>query len=200
MKQNKGQSSGQGPGWHPDFRNVATLPDNKVVRTDFIVNGVALAVLLLMAWAFYSREVQLTAATSESARWIADIEASKPKFNEALGLQREFTEAEKRLEEVAAFTKSPVEIAELINRLGGSLPKLVAIDVVERRDDSFVIRGTIVGASERATGIANAYLDALNADAYFAQRFEGIRLNNINREAKSNRLFFEIGMKLKKTN
>ena len=198
MKQNKGQNSGQGPGWHPDFRIAADLPDNKVVRTDFIINGVALAILVVAAWAFYTREVQLKEATEEVARWTADIAANKPKYNEALALQREFTDAEKRIAEVSAFAKSPLEIAGLISRLGASLPKLVAIDVVERRDDVFVIRGTIVGASERGTGIANAYLDALNADPYFAQRFEGIRLNNINREARANRLFFEIGMKLKK--
>ncbi|HEY5552265.1 MAG TPA: hypothetical protein VIK52_10260 [Opitutaceae bacterium] len=198
MKQNKGQNTGQGPGWHPDFRIAAALPDNKVVRTDFIINGIALAILAIVVWAFYSRESQLQEATAEVARWTADIDANKAKFNEALGLQREFSEAEKRLAEVSAFAKSPIEISELINRLGNSLPKLVAIDVVERREDVFVIRGTIVGASERATGIANSYLDALNADAYFAQRFEGIRLNNINREARANRLFFEIGMKLKK--
>lgn len=200
MKQNKGQNSGHVPGWHPDFRIAASLPDNKVVRTDFIINGVALAILAVVVWMFYSREVQLDQATEEVARWVADIEANKPKYSEALGLQREFSEAEKRITEVAAFTKSPVEIAELINKLGTSLPRLVAIDVVERKEDVFVIRGTIVGASERATGIANSYLDALNADTYFAQRFEGIRLNNINREARSNRLFFEIGMKLKTAN
>jgi hypothetical protein len=200
MKANKGQNTGQGPGWHPDFRIAASLPDNKVVRTDFIINGIALAILAVMVWLLYSRESQLQEASVEVARWNADIDANKPKFNEALGLQREFTEAEKRLAEVAAFTTTPVEISELINRLGNSLPKLVAIDVVERKDDVFVIRGTIVGASERATGIANSYLDALNADPYFAQRFEGIRLNNINREARANRLFFEIGMKLKKAN
>lgn len=200
MKPNKGQNTGHRPGWHPDFRIAASLPDNKVVRTDFIINGIALAVLAVVVWAFYSREAQLKEATSEVARWTTDIDANRPRFNEALGLQREFAEADKRLAEIAAFAKSPVEISELINRLGNSLPKLVAIDVVERREDVFVIRGTIVGASERATGIANSYLDALNADSYFAQRFEGIRLNNINREARANRLFFEIGMKLKKAN
>jgi len=200
MKQNKDQTLGQRPGWHPDFRVSNTLPDNKIVRTDFIVNGVALAILALAVWAFYAREAQLADATGEVARWTTDIEASKPRFNDALALQREFSEAEKRIGEVVAFSRSPVEISELLARLGDSLPKLVAIDVVERREDAFVVRGTIVGASERATGIANAYLDALNADAYFAQRFEGIRLNNINRESRANRLFFEIGMKLRKTN
>jgi hypothetical protein len=200
MKPNKGQNPGQVPGWHPDFRIAASLPDNKVVRTEFIINGVALAILALVVWMFYSRETQLHEATAEVARWTADIDANRAKFNEALGLQQEFSEAEKRLTEIADFSRSPVEISELINRLGNSLPRLVAIDVVERKEDVFVIRGTIVGASERATGIANSYLDALNADSYFAQRFEGIRLNNINREARSNRLFFEIGMRLKKAN
>ena len=200
MKANKGQNAAQIPGWHPDFRVIATLPDNKVVRTDFIVNGIAFAVLLAIAWMFYSREMQLNAANSEVERWQQEINASRPKYNEALALQREFNDAEKRLGEVSDFSKSPIEIAEMIGHLGESLPRLVAIDVVERKDDSFTIRGTIVGASERATGIANSYLDALNADTYFATRFEGIRLNNINREARSNRLFFEIGMKLKKAN
>lgn len=200
MKQNKGQTQAQGPGWHPDFRVMVALPDNKVVRTDFIVNGIALALLIVGAWIFYSRETELAEANGEVARWTTEIEANRPRFNEALGLQREFAEAERRLAEVASFAQSPVEISEFLGKLGASLPKLVAIDVVERREESFVIRGTIVGASERATGIANSYLDTLNADPYFAQRFEGIRLNNINREARANRLFFEIGMRLRKSN
>jgi len=200
MKARKGQTQAQAVGWHPDFRVSAALPDNKVVRTDFIVNGIAIAVLALVAWLFYARETQLREANAESARWLEEIESNKPRYNEALTMQREFSEAEKRLADVAAFSKSPIEISELITRLGSSLPRLVAIDVVERRDDVFTIRGTIVGASERATGIANSYLDALNADPYFAERFDGIRLNNINREARANRLFFEVGMKLKKTN
>lgn len=200
MKARKGQTQSQAIGWHPDFRVSAALPDNKVVRTDFVVNGIAIAVLALAAWLFYSREAQLTEANAESARWLQEIEANKPRYDEALTMQQEFNEAEKRIVEVAAFSKSPIEISELITRLGTSLPRLVAIDVIERREDVFTIRGTIVGASERATGIANSYLDALNEDTYFAQRFEGIRLNNINREARANRLFFEIGMKLKKSN
>lgn len=200
MKRSKAQALGGGPGWHPDFRVAAALPDNKVVRTDFIVNGVALALVAVAAWVLYARETQLADATAEVARWQADIDGNRPKFNEALGHQKEFSDAEKRLGDVAQFSRSAVEISELITQLGASLPKLVAIDVVERREDSFVIRGTIVGASERGTGIANAYLDTLNANPYFAKRFEGIRLNNINREARANRLFLEIGMKLRKTN
>ena len=51
MKRNKSQSSAQVAGWHPDFRVMAALPDNKVVRTDFVINGIALGSLIaIIAW------------------------------------------------------------------------------------------------------------------------------------------------------
>ena len=38
------------PAWHPNFRNFERLPDTKVVRTTFFINGGAIAV----AWCCWS--------------------------------------------------------------------------------------------------------------------------------------------------
>ena len=45
------------PAWHPNFRNFEKLPDIKVVRTAFFVNGAALflAVALLIYFCFPKR-------------------------------------------------------------------------------------------------------------------------------------------------
>ena len=48
------------PSWHPNFRIVETLPDTKVIRTDFAFNGVfvviAVVLLGLLGW-LYSRRM-----------------------------------------------------------------------------------------------------------------------------------------------
>ena len=37
------------PAWHPNLRNVENLPDTKVVRTAFFVNGFAMLVAVSLA-------------------------------------------------------------------------------------------------------------------------------------------------------
>ena len=59
------------PAWHPNFRNYQKLPDIKVVRTAFFVNGVAIFVALSLGiylgfkeWQLYLVKDQINAATS----------------------------------------------------------------------------------------------------------------------------------------
>lgn len=44
------------PHWRPNFVNAAELPDIKVVRTNFIVNSIAVALALGMVFLIGKRE------------------------------------------------------------------------------------------------------------------------------------------------
>ncbi|HUR59026.1 MAG TPA: hypothetical protein VM029_15030, partial [Opitutaceae bacterium] len=47
------------PAWHPNFRNYEKLPDIKVVRTAFFVNGAAIFLALSLVTYFGFKEWQL---------------------------------------------------------------------------------------------------------------------------------------------
>jgi hypothetical protein len=45
----KSDASAASPAWHPNLRIVEQLPDTKVVRTAFFVNGLAATIAIVLA-------------------------------------------------------------------------------------------------------------------------------------------------------
>nr|MBP6508132.1 hypothetical protein [Opitutaceae bacterium] len=88
-------------------------------------------------------------------------------------------------------------VSDLILRVGQTLPKNVAVDVFELRDSLLVLRCTVRGAADLATGYATAYVDQLRNDPEFGAQFESVELTNLNRVASTGRLAIEIAVKLK---
>ena len=59
------------PAWHPNFRNYQKLPDIKVVRTAFFVNGIA--ILLVVAISFLPIAIELWKARREKRSLALDM-------------------------------------------------------------------------------------------------------------------------------
>jgi hypothetical protein len=77
------------------------------------------------------------------------------------------------------------------------LPKNVAIDVFELKDRLLVLRCTVRGSSDQATGYATAYVDQVRDDPEIGPKFESVNLTNLNRVAATGRLVIEVAIKLK---
>jgi hypothetical protein len=183
--------------WHPNFRVVETLPDTKVIRTSFLVNSVAVVVLMAAIAVFTQRELALADVRTESDDWQRTIDQNKPKLVRDLQLQKEFSEEEKRVREVTKFLGGNFKITEILVRLGSTLPRMIVIDSIDFHAENLTLRGTLVGSSDRTTGLANSYIEQLIRDPVIGAKFEGIRLSDIRRDQQTNRLVFEIQMNLK---
>lgn len=185
------------PAWHPNFRLVGELPDIKAVRTTFLLNFVSVVLVLVVGFVLFQRETALNQMRDQTEYWQNVVDSNRNRYNEALRQQREFADAERRFNEIARFTGRPFVLSDFLERLGATLPRLMVIDVVEQRDTRVLIRGALVGASERATELANSYTSQLAADPAIAKAFTGVKLNSLNRDARTNRLIFEIELTLK---
>ncbi|QYM79564.1 hypothetical protein K0B96_02805 [Horticoccus luteus] len=180
------------PAWHPNFRDYERLPDVKVVRTAFLVNGAAIVVMTaLLLWVAFN-EYHLRDLRSRIEAWDAQIHRNRVASARAVALYKKFQTDEARLREIDAFVKSKPAFSPLMLRLGATLPATMALDAVTWRDGSLSLRGTVRGSPDAASGYASAYVERLRTDAELGPLFESVTLTSVARHAVTGRLLVEI--------
>lgn len=190
-------AANQTPAWHPNFRNFERLPDTKVVRTTFFVNATAIVVALVALIFTGNREVSLHSLNAQLEEIEAQIVRDKPASDKAVSLFTKFQAEEKQLAEVEAFLKARPIVSDLVLRVAQTLPKNIALDYLDLRENLVTIRGTVRGAPDMASGYASTYVDQLRTDPELALKFDDVLLKNLNRIPTSGRLAIEIELKLK---
>jgi hypothetical protein len=199
LKKSSDKSSGAMlPAWHPNFRNFEQLPDIKVVRTTFFVNGVAiLFASVLLIYVVY-REVELATLKSDTAAAKKYVDANKEASDQSVALYRKFQAEEKKVKELQQFLAgSPITVTDFLLELGGSLPETVKLSNADYRASGVTIRGGIQASSEEGAGIAVKYVEALKKNPYFAKLFSSIKLISILRDPGTGQIRFEIALDFK---
>lgn len=186
------------PAWHPNFRNFERLPDTKVVRTAFFVNGIAVFVAVLALLWFSYNEYQLRGLHRQIDDWQRQIERDRPASNKAIAQYKTFQTEAARVTEIDAFVKSKPVISELLLRIGETLPANIALDGFDFRDTQVTLRGTVRGAPDQASGYASAYLQRLRTDPVISAKFDEIKwgVQGLTRSPQTGRLVLEITLRL----
>lgn len=146
--------------WHPNFRIAETLPDIKVIRTDFLVNFVTITLALILAGYALSNEFTAGSLAKQIDDLSAKIQESSGDNSRSLRQSSEFTKHATLIAEVAGFYAQPVVPYELLASLAGSRPEYITLvnvnmreitrQVARRRTVSMAqleLRGTLKGAS-----------------------------------------------------
>jgi hypothetical protein len=187
------------PPWHHNFRNFERLPDTKVVRTAFFVNGAAVAVAVVMVLLFARQEYQLIELKSQIGDWQTRIDRDKRESDQAIALYKKFQADEARLGEIDAFMKYRPPISTLLLRIGQTLPANVALDLFDLRDKGVKLRVSVRGAPDLASGYASSYLQTLRSDPALSAIFGDIQLVNLARNPQTGRLAGDFYLALKST-
>ncbi|MCB1105377.1 MAG: hypothetical protein H7A44_04505 [Opitutaceae bacterium] len=186
----------QTPSWHPNFRNYEALPDTKVVRTAFFINGGAVALALALLIYLGVGELDLHSLRSQAADVQAQIDRDKSASDAAVAKFRKFQEQEKRIKEVNDFLNARPSVAELLANLSKTLPVNVAIDRFELTQDRLTLRGTVRGSPDKASGYASGYVESLRNAPEFKSLFSEVNLTNLTRVPSTGRLSIEVVIKL----
>ena len=185
------------PAWHPNFRKPELLPDIKVVRTSFFLNGIAILLVLGLAAYLTKSEIGLHNLKEQTAYWDHQIQNEKSGSDKAVIQFKKFQEEEKKLLELRDFQSTKIVGSELLIQLGESLPPRIKLTGIEYRADKITLRGAISGTPDEASGDASAYLNVLGQYPAFAGKFDNISLTGINRNPITSGITFEILLKLK---
>jgi hypothetical protein len=162
------------PPWHPNFRNYEKLPDIKVVRTAFFVNGAAIFIAITLLTYFGFEEWKLRAVNLQIADLTQHIETNKKASADAVALFGKFKQEEAKVIEVDNFVKSKPTVSQIIVRLAETLPENIALDTLDLRDVSMSMRFTVRGEPQVASRRASAYREQLMADPELSKRFETV--------------------------
>jgi Tfp pilus assembly protein PilN len=186
--------------WHPNFRNLASLPDTKVIRTTFFINSVAGLVLVGLIVLFVSQEYKISELKANIKTLSGQINQDLKLSVESVHLYKKFQNAEKNIREWDAFIGgNKIVISEFLEQLGKSIPPNVAISTLDYNNLGINLRGLVVGTPEQASGLVSAYEKQLNADEQMKRRFDVIKLTNLSRDSQNGRLSFEIILRSSKT-
>jgi len=117
------------PYWRPNYRNSATLPDIKVIRTDFIVNFVSIVVVLAILGFNMQREYRAWSLGSTVSDIKQQILLAEPDDSIYLKQSENFRKAGRYVQDLERFYKSPFYAHELIVALS------------ELKDDDLILGG-----------------------------------------------------------
>lgn len=178
--------------WHPNLRVADRLPDTKVVRTAFFVNGIAATIAIVLALYLGEQELRIRALNVQIVEWQKQIDHDRLESNQAVALYGRFKAEAEKAAEVDAFLKSKPVLSEIILRIGQTLPIKIALDSLDCRENGVTLRATIRGAPDQASGDASVYLDQLRRDKELAPLFADVTLVSLNRNPETNRVMIEV--------
>ena len=183
--------------WHPNFRIADSLPDLKVVRTDFFINAISLSLAAVALFFLAIREYKTFNLKSEIATWEEKIETSRGENLAYLKLNAEFKKEMVKFEEVRDFVDTDLPVTSFLEALGPTIPEGLDLDSMAFGGERVVIRGTIIGNSETASIALSDYLDVLRENSAIGPHFRDISLTSLVRDARSEALSFEIVLQRK---
>jgi hypothetical protein len=186
------------PAWHPNLRIAEQLPDTKVVRTAFFVNGFAALIVLVLVLFLGHEEWTLHNVRKEISEWQRTIDEDKKESHEFVALYGDFKAETAKTTEVTDFVASKPVVSEIILRLGAITPKKIAFDSLDFKDTGVSIKATIKGAPDRASGDASAYEKQLRTDKLLGPMFTDVNLLGMRKNPTTNRLVIEIFCAYKK--
>lgn len=197
LKKNPDAPGGSGARpWHPNFRNTASLPDTKVVRTTFFINvlaGLVAAGLLILV---VFQEYKLADFRTTIADLDQQIQRDKKPSEAAVALFGKFQTEEKKILEVDAFVNgNKIVVSRFLHHIGKSIPPKISISNLDYTDEGVRLRGFVMGTPEQASGMVSSYEKQLKADEEIGKRFESIALTNLSRDAQNGRLTFEMNLR-----
>ena len=95
--------------WRPDFRNIDSLPDTKVIRTGFLLNFVGICVAATCLIMYGYRELTLQGLSKSVRELQAQVESATTADRQYLDLNKKFVQGAELLSEVIAFDTEPVK-------------------------------------------------------------------------------------------
>ncbi len=118
------------PYWRPNFNIPASLPDIKVVRTDFIINFIAAMLALIVGFYVLQREYRAYSLGNTIEDMEQRIRISEPDDNLNLKMSQRFAEASRHIIELERFYGSPILAHEFLAGISELRPEGLIFNMI----------------------------------------------------------------------
>lgn len=191
-KNKREEAVASAPAWHPNFRNYEQLPDLKVVRTAFFINGLAVLAAVGALLYFVYQEFQLSTLREEIENRVTSVERDRRASGQAVATFRQFQAAERQIKEVTDLMVRRHDLSDLLLHLGATLPEQIALTAFDLRPNRIALTATVRGAPELASGYASQYVSQLAEDPDIGPLFSTVTMSGLARDPASGRITIEI--------
>ncbi|MEM8868512.1 MAG: hypothetical protein AAGC73_09625 [Verrucomicrobiota bacterium] len=123
------------PYWRPNVRISGTLPDIKVVRTDFIVNFIAFALVVITGVFLLQREYRTFVLNRAIASIQAQIAGSEADNDANIELDTRFRDAAEYVIDLQNFYRAPFRPYEVIAEVTRAKPQDILITSLSFREN-----------------------------------------------------------------
>ena len=195
--------------WRPDFRDVQSLPDTKVIRTGFLLNFVAIALTLILLSVFLVREYSLRSMKENVAALEIQVADSTAQNRSILDANKRFKESATVIEEVIDFDRQTLEMTKLIKELAGVIPEGMILSLGEMRYEAKIIgkkeippfvvnfKGRVEGTDTATPSqIINQFQEAILAVPELEAKEVSTDLTNFNRNNEFGYFDFTLQLKI----
>lgn len=124
------------PHWRPNFVDAASLPDIKIVRTHFIINIVAVSLLMASLAFLIFREYRISSINTIIAEISQQVADATPENNAALKLSADFRKAAENVAEVETFYLSPFLAHDFLFNLSELRPDDLVFTEISFRENA----------------------------------------------------------------
>lgn len=122
------------PHWRPNFVNPSKLPDIKVIRTDFIINSIAVTLLIGAAALLIQKEYRIWVLSNTIEGLEEQVTEASPANEANLKKSSEFRDVAKDVAEVEAFFLAPFTAHEFLAELAQLRPESLIFNEVSLRE------------------------------------------------------------------
>ncbi len=185
------------PNWHLDFRDLLSLPEDRVVRVRFLINtcsgAAALILLVLAGWQVYARANVL----AQLHFWDERIATHQPEFQELQLVLRDYMAEAAKIKDAYEIIHTPFVASAFVLNIGRTLPQRMTVDTMEFADNAVTIHGSLAAPPEQASRVVGSYVETLRHDPKIGPLFSDISAPSLDRAREENLFNFVIVLKLR---
>ena len=124
--------------WRPDFRDVQSLPDTKVIRTGFLLNFIAIALALGCMTLYSMREYSLQTLIQSVKGLESQVAASTSQNRSILDTNKRFRQSAEVVAEAVAFDHQALQFHPFVSELADALQQGMVLSVVDMQSTTVI--------------------------------------------------------------
>ncbi len=183
------------PNWHSDFRDLITLPEDRVVRVRFLINAcagaLAFILFLLVGWLLFTRH----SVAAQLHFWDEKITTHRREYDELQFVLRDYMIEAGKIQDACDLIYIPFVPSEFVLNISRTLPDRMTVDTIGYANGTVTMRGSLAESPEQASRVLGHYIETLRNDAQVKSLFGDITAPSLDRARQDNLFNFEILLK-----
>jgi hypothetical protein len=197
--------------WRQDFRNSESLPDIKVIRTQFLINFVAVVVPLFVAILWIQQELALGSLRQDLGKLEEKKVAMQSANSELVALSRDFMKESAKIDSLDQYYYNLFSISDYLVTLSKNVSENMVLSSMEIKKSNRIegndvidvweskVSGNVTQENQGAITSVNTFVEDLGKEELLALYLDEAFLDNLSRDQNTDTLNFVVSIAMSGT-